>query len=615
MAKLKERKLYLKGIKKFSTGGLTNIPQSPFTKSGLTQSGIAALDALKNPKALMKTIGKGTLTAAGLRNPYTAIPMLAYLGYQAIPEPVKERSRLEAKVEGPYPEIYGEGDLPRYPKSIRELRAQLDLTKGVVPVANQKTNQAARIDDRETGAEVIEKGGSKIQPNTNQLPQNSNEQAQMAVTKQKQAIKNSENAFVNLERKALETGKMGVLGNALEQARAVMGEQGYDKSGRLLLLQLASNLISGKTMQPGVTGFLDVLGQAGQKVLPMAIALERERQKDEIDLAKILVTAGSKGAKIAPPSIKLRYKLPDGSISDPLPASTTDRGTYIVYDQLPDGRTVNYEVSPGQVVGQADLKDSPANKSKLLNEYKAVKAGDLYTSTFLQVASQNPDLIGVQGGWKKLTLKTAELFKMTTGSKNYKEMIKKLVAREKANFEDFKQYGEVEDGVQEKLDGIFGKIDKLSSNLEGVSDEIQAQSLLETLELLSTYSLAQTLKDKDRLAVRDIERAEKRLGNIIGFIPYLDRNPIDIITSYQVVNQKFKNRLNNLRGQWKDIYYYNPIELDSVDKSYATEMKDARQENINKFVGNFDQQNDKDAEMFNKLFNKDNLKGIIGKQK
>ena len=44
-------------------------------------------------------------------------------------------------------------------------------------------------------------------------------------------------------------------------------------------------------------------------------------------------------------------------------------------------------------------------------------------------------------------------------------------------------------------------------------------------------------------------------------------------------------------------------------------MKDARQENINKFVGNFDQQNDKDAEMFNKLFNKDNLKGIIGKQK
>jgi hypothetical protein len=609
MAKLKERKLYLKGIQKFSLGGLTNIPQSPFTKSGLTQSGIAALDLLKNPK----TYGKAALTMSGLRNPYTAVPALAYLGYQAIPESVKERARLEGQVEG-LPEIYDEGALPRYPKSLNELRREVALNKSVVPVANQKTNEQSRMDDRETGAEVIEKGGSKIQPNINDLPPNTNEQAQMAVTKQKGAIKNAENSFLNLERKALETGKMGILGDALEQARAVMGEEGYDKSGRLLLLQLASNLLTGQTMQPGITGFLDVLGQAGQKVIPMAIALERERQKDEIDLAKILLTAQSKGTKISPPSIKLRYKLSDGTISDPLPASTTDRGTYIVYDQLPDGKVVNYEVSPGQVVGQADLKDSPTNKSKLLNEYKAVKAGDLYTRTFLDVASKNPNLIGVEGGYKKLILKTAELFKIATGSKDYEQTIKKLVAREKSNFMDFKQFGEVEEGAEDKVNAIFDKIDNLASNLEGVSDEIQAQSLLETLELLSTYSLAQTLKDKDRLAVRDIERAEKRLGNIIGYVPYLDRNPIDIITSYSVVNQKFNNRLNNLRNQWKDIYYYNPIELDSIDKSYANEMKDARQENINNFIGSFNQQDDKDAEMFNQLFNKNNLKGIIGKQ-
>ena len=43
-------------------------------------------------------------------------------------------------------------------------------------------------------------------------------------------------------------------------------------------------------------------------------------------------------------------------------------------------------------------------------------------------------------------------------------------------------------------------------------------------------------------------------------------------------------------------------------------MKVARQENINNFIGSFNQQDDKDAEMFNQLFNKNNLKGIIGKQ-
>jgi hypothetical protein len=45
-------------------------------------------------------------------------------------------------------------------------------------------------------------------------------------------------------------------------------------------------------------------------------------------------------------------------------------------------------------------------------------------------------------------------------------------------------------------------------------------------------------------------------------------NPIDIITAYKtVVNDKFRQQIRwNLRNQWKDIYYYNPMELDSIDK-------------------------------------------------
>ena len=51
----------------------------------------------------------------------------------------------------------------------------------------------------------------------------------------------------------------------------------------LLLLQLASNLISGKTSERGFTGFLDVLGQASQPVLDSAIKLsaaERARKQE-----------------------------------------------------------------------------------------------------------------------------------------------------------------------------------------------------------------------------------------------------------------------------------------------------------------------------------------------
>ena len=205
------------------------------------------------------------------------------------------------------------------------------------------------------------------------------------------------------------------------------------------------------------------------------------------------------------------------------------------------------------------------------------------------------------------------MFKQATGSKDYKEAVLKLADQERQNFQAFSQYGEVEDGAAEKMDSIFNKITEKADDLDSANETIQAQALLETLELLATYSLAQTLKDKDRLAVADIARAEQRLGGTIGMIPFFDRNPQEIITAYMAVNKKFQNRLNLLRNQWKDIYYYNPTELDFIDKDLSDKLQDANQNNVNKFITNFDQNNDKDAEMFNKMFNKDNLKGIISK--
>ena len=201
---------------------------------------------------------------------------------------------------------------------------------------------------------------------------------------------------------------------------------------------------------------------------------------------------------------------------------------------------------------------------------------------------------------------------MGTNSKSYRETIAKLADNERTNYEEYKAMGGlVEDGVDEKIDNIFKKIEALGDDLESSSEKIQAQALLETLELLSTYSLAQTLKDKDRLAVADIQRAEKRLGGTVGYLPFYDNNPTEIITAYKVVNDKFKNRLTGIRNQWKDIYYYNPLELDSIDKSYAEQLADQKQEKINNFIEGYDENNPNSSETFNNLFNADDLKGII----
>lgn len=621
MAKLKDRKLYKKGILKLKLGG--EVPASPFTMKGLNQAGISALNTIKNPASMAKGLGMRTLGVMGVTNPYTApfvAPMMMYSIADAVtPQSVKDRAQLKRLVEGEYPGIMDYDEVPENRSTVDLLKEanKLNLNTPLTERLNLQFADQVKTDDRETGPETIEKVGSKVSPKVekeieNRTPETNRNDAQVLVEDQKKLIKNSEKIFNEIESEARKQGKMTKLSEAMDAARDVMGERGYGKSGRLLLLQLASNLLSGKTDQQGVRGFLDVLGQAGKNVIPMALALEREREQDELTLAKLLLDNDKKQGKIKPPSMKIRYRKADGEISDPVAASVTDDGSYLVYDTLGD-KSIRYYVDPGQVVGQVDIKDNAANKSKLLNEYKAVKSGDLYTSLFIDVASKNPDLIGVQGGWKKLMLKSGELMKIATGSDSYRDTILKLKDREEQNFQNFKTFGEVEDGVDKKLQGIFRKIEEKASDLDSASEEIQAQALLETLELLSTYSLAQTLKDKDRLAVADIERAEKRLGGTVGYIPFYDQNPLEILTAYNTVNETFRNRLGGIRNQWKDIYYYNPLELDAIDKDFAQQMQNKAEENINKFVQGFDQQNNQDQQMFQKMFNKNNLQGIIKK--
>ena len=94
-------------------------------------------------------------------------------------------------------------------------------------------------------------------------------------------------------------------------------------------------------------------------------------------------------------------------------------------------------------------------------------------------------------------------------------------------------------------------------------------------------------------------------------MPYFTNNPLEILTAYRTVNETFKNRLGGIRNQWKDVYYYNPLELDAIDKDFSQQMIDKNQENINKFIDGYTPENNQDVDAFGKMFNKDNLQGII----
>ena len=298
------------------------VPKSPFTLEGLKQSGISAFNTFrKNP---IKTV----MSPMVPKNPYLATGMALTGIYGLLPESTKKF--LQEELPG--------GDLDR-DFALREAeKAKRKQSKtrerptfgGILDYMetddfeNQKLTDdivekspvKIKEDDVETGPEKLENKTPDMQsqePSIEDSNEDENEKnTQMAVHNQKKAISNANKNFANIMDQAQKENKVQVLSSAMEAARSVMGEKGYDKSGRLLLLQLAAGLLSGKTMQPGVTGFLDVLGQAGQQVIPMAIALEREREKDEMELAKMLIKSTEKVKKISPPSLKLKYRLPNG---------------------------------------------------------------------------------------------------------------------------------------------------------------------------------------------------------------------------------------------------------------------------------------------------------------
>jgi hypothetical protein len=54
---------------------------------------------------------------------------------------------------------------------------------------------------------------------------------------------------------------------------------GNDMTNDLIMMKLASGLLSKKTGQSGVRGFLDVLGQAGSDTTDVAMALFQKRKR------------------------------------------------------------------------------------------------------------------------------------------------------------------------------------------------------------------------------------------------------------------------------------------------------------------------------------------------
>jgi hypothetical protein len=586
MVPIHKRKLV---VQKAAEGKLFEIPKSVLTKEGLGQ-------AFK---------GLGTRALGSAFSPI-GIASLGIGPYQQLKSYAKDRKT----------ELLEQLDsINRYKNVDANIAAETGPTfpGSRLDLARQKEAEQSKINagDYMQYDRSAQTGQSETPPTVTGQPMGADGQnIQGSIDAQKQVLKNADATTMKLEQQAAREGRLSQLKGVKDLVKDIMGDEGYAKAGNLMLLQLAASLVSGRTDKPGVGGFLDVLGQSGQKIIPMAIALEREREKDELELTKALISQMGKkeSNKIQEP--KYRGLIKDAVTGEDkiVFLSTTDDGKYIAYDNI-KGTPIQYYIDPSNVKSLLNKEEDLKLKDKFLSQYKSQALGAKVTRAVLEIGSQNPNLIGYTGGWTLLLNRAMDQTKQIYGGKDYVESVQNMVADLRSDLPNAIDStkpslasDEAAKGLQYVNDNIFAKIQETLPLLQSDNETLRNQALLKTYGLIATYSLAQSLKDKDRLAVSDVKAAEQQLGNLITYVPLANRSSKEILSSYQVLNQQFNQGLDKTKKQ----AFALGVDITGVDNDYNQKFGFKNQSQV--IVDSTSKNNQQD---FNKIFSKDALGGAL----
>ena len=325
------------------------------------------------------------------------------------------------------------------------------------------------------------------------------------------------------------------------------------KSRKLLLLQLAAGLLSNKTTEGGFRGFLDVLGQSGQQVIPLALSLEAQRRDDEIELKKALLANMKKkegeASKWSLPNKLAKFKMPGQSEITTARIRSDQFGNIEAMLTDRDGRKPRYvditTVGDIQILEAPDKDDILATNNRIGLKTRALKG----VREALEISVKDPSLIGSPGTIQRTAAIAGDILESYLGKSKFSDLRTELEAskeqflvEQKMRLDDGEISEEDYNEAIKSADNFFNKgLDQIKKGLaEGEGTDLQLQAKLRTIELLTSYALANILKDKDRLAVRDIERAEK-LTNQFGLLT----SPTDVISRYLVLEQQLVNSIQN----------------------------------------------------------------------
>jgi len=362
----------------------------------------------------------------------------------------------------------------------------------------------------------------------------------------------------------------------------------------LILLKLASGLLTGKTTQSGVGGFLDVLGQASGPTVDTAILLANQQKEFDQSLALALIKSNSDKQGGLKAESKRVYVQEFNEGDDLFPVQTRlipqnkDTGALLDVVATDQGEAFVPYTRGGKII-------EPDTKAKNLSD-KSMR--DLSVGLeFAEIVTNAPkELLGPGATVRQF------MDRFSGSTKSYQSSI--------GNFDDFqtKSFNQISDAIineeqfknlsgsslekaKEENNKILSQFQKESEKytgdlykaLDSGDQERIARAQLGLIEQRMKYIVANANKAQDRLTAADVKNAEGRTKILTYF-----ENPEQIKKNYEILgkemNANFRKQARNYvaNGGSKD-YVLNMYQNVPVIQDYKIkQVKGETQKKVKK---------------------------------
>ena len=320
------------------------------------------------------------------------------------------------------------------------------------------------------------------------------------------------------------------------QITELTGAQGNDRD--LLLMKLASGMMSNKSGEKGLKGFLDVVGQSTGPVVDTAIALNQSQRAFDKDLAIAFLKAQEDNK---PGAQKVIGDVKHVMVDDPdalygkrvLEVREDEYGQWLMQTQNPDG-TIAWIPFQGQ--NPRSMEVSGTTQHKMRTKLSSAATGLQYVNYVLNAPDE---ILGYKGGWKLITedykgaMDNYQSYenKYTQGMSMGNYIDNTILAADNLDTREVKVGGVLGIG-KEKMTHAEWIQREYRKDIEATRKEVmdhyndkdltqqQLDQLMQValIETRLKYIIANANKHEDRLTKWDIEAAAERTG-ALGIIP------------------------------------------------------------------------------------------------